>query len=344
MSTIRDIARKAGVSIATVSRILNEDPTMAVSEETRRLVFETALALQYDFSRRRKKKEAPPANNSGKPRIGLLLWCSPEEEYEDPFFLMIRQGIEKQIADLNLEVYRVYRLNGQLPEAEAQELDGLIVIGKIEEEALKKIYPRPDRVVFIDHCPDPTRFDSVELDFQKAMDEVMSHLLALGYKRIGFLGGKIDIYGLNRSMRELPEQRRLHFERILKELDLFRSEDVHLGEWSTPGGYRMMKQAIQKGDLPEAFFCASDPIALGALRALQEENISVPNEVALAGFDDIEMASFVSVPLTTVKVFTEQMGRSAVNLIMERIHGRSVPIRVLIPTQLIVRESSRKLV
>lgn len=100
-----------------------------------------------------------------------------------------------------------------------------------------------------------------------------------------------------------------------------------------------MKAAIKQGNLPQAFFIASDPLAIGALKALQEAEISVPQQVALIGFDDIEMASFVSVPLTTVKIFTEQMGRTAVNLLMERINGRSIPIKAVISTKLIVRES-----
>lgn len=100
-----------------------------------------------------------------------------------------------------------------------------------------------------------------------------------------------------------------------------------------------MKKAIKKGDLPTAFFVASDPMAIGAIRALLESNIGVPDEVAIVSVDDIEMAAFVSPPLTTVKMYSEQMGRVAVNLILERISGREIPLKVEVPTKLIIRDS-----
>lgn len=80
-------------------------------------------------------------------------------------------------------------------------------------------------------------------------------------------------------------------------------------------------------------------MAIGALRAIKEAGLSVPDDVAIVGMDDIEMAAFASVPLTTVKIYSEQMGRSAVNLMAERLRGRDVPLRVVVPTRLIVRES-----
>lgn len=337
MSTIRDIAREALVSAATVSRVLNEDHTLSVSDETRTRVLSVAQKLQYDLSRR-KKKNLPEKQGTEKAGIGLLIWCPPEKEFEDPYFHSIRQGIEKQLLDLGIEVFKVYRLNGQLPENDLNELDGLIVIG-VASDFIERVFTRDDRVVFVNYSPDEERYDAVVSDFRQATEKVLGHLFQKGYERIGFIGGREHVHRLNGDKTSIAEERWLNYERILKQNGLFRSEDVHLGEWSITEGYRLMKAAIEKGNLPQAFFIASDPLAIGALKALQEAGISVPQQVALIGFDDIEMASFVSVPLTTVKIFTEQMGRTAVNLLMERINGRSIPIKAVISTKLIVRES-----
>lgn len=326
------------MSAATVSRVLNEDHTLSVSDETRTRVFSVAQKLQYDLSRR-KKKNGPERRGTEKARIGLLVWCPPEIEFEDPYFLSIRQGIEKQFLDLGIEVFKVYRLNGQLPKNDINELDGLIVIGKVASDFVGHVFSRDERVVFINYSPDEERFDAVVSDFRQATEKALGHLFQKGYERIGFLGGRECVNQLNGDKTEFAEERWLNYERILKQKGLYRSEDVYVGEWSSKEGYRLMKAAIEKGNLPQAFFIASDPLAMGALKALQEAGISVPNQVALIGFDDIEMASFVSVPLTTVKIYTEQMGRTAVNLLMERINGRSIPIKAVIPTKLIVRES-----
>jgi LacI family transcriptional regulator len=105
-------------------------------------------------------------------------------------------------------------------------------------------------------------------------------------------------------------------------------------------GYELMKDAIKKGNLPEAFFIASDSMSIGAMKALQEANLRVPNDVAIASFNDVQMAKFASTPLTSVKVYTEQMGRIGVQLLLDRIAGRELPLKVTVPTKLFIRDSS----
>lgn len=117
------------------------------------------------------------------------------------------------------------------------------------------------------------------------------------------------------------------------------SEDIYIGEYTMSHGYELMKKAIKKKNVPKAFFVASDPMAIGALRALQEAGLSVPSDVALVAFDDIEAARFSSPPLSTVKVYTKEMGQTGVKLLMDRINGRNLPIKVTIPTSLVIRQS-----
>lgn len=104
-------------------------------------------------------------------------------------------------------------------------------------------------------------------------------------------------------------------------------------------GYRLMKKAIDQGHLPEAFFIASDSMAIGALKALQEAGLQVPRDTAIVSFNGIEEAEFASTPLTTVKVYTEEMGRTGVKLLLDRLNGRTLPQHVTLPTTLIVRQS-----
>ncbi|NGM82885.1 LacI family DNA-binding transcriptional regulator [Paenibacillus sp. 7124] len=338
MTTIRDIARSANVSIATVSRILNDDLSLSVTEETRRRVLGTARQMNYDFSKRRKK----PASSTLEPqqaKVGILVWYPPEIENEDPYFLYIRQGAEKQLAELGIKVIRSFHLNGQLPKQPLDDLDGMIVIGSVLPEVIERMYPRKDRTVYINYSPDEEEYDSVMFDYQRATEKAMHHLLRKGYERIGFIGAKDFVHGFNDEKFNKPELRLLNYERICREHGMYNPGDVYLGDWTMAEGYRMMQSAIAKGNLPRAFFIASDPLAIGAMKALLEAGISIPGEVALIGFDDIEMASYVAVPLTTVRIYTEQMGRTAVNLLMERLAGRKIPVKAVLPARFVVRQS-----
>jgi len=337
MPTIRDIARDAQVSTATVSRVLNDDPTLSIAEDTRKRILAVAETLQYTPSR--KKKKAVPANGQPDFKVGLLTWCPEEIEVDDPYFHIIRQGIERQFAENGMGSLKVYRLNENLMDLSMPELDGLLVLGKVHTEVVDKLYPFSDRVVYVNHSPDEEKYDSVLANLEKGAEKALRHLIGLGYERIGFIGGRSIVRGLSNSVEVYQDERGKMHEKLLSEKGVFRPEDVLLGEWTTPDGYRMMKSAIRQGDLPRAFFIASDPLAMGALRALQEEGIAVPGQVAIVGFDDIEMAAYVNVPLTTVRIHAEQMGRAAVNLLMERLKGRSLPMKAVLPTSLIVRES-----
>jgi LacI family transcriptional regulator len=337
-TTIKDIASETNLSTATVSRVLNNDQSLSVTEETRFKILAAAEKLDYKPSRRKRVNVQSDAVSHA--RIGLLIWCSPEREYEDPYFLSIRQGIEMQLGELDLIVSKTIRLDTQIADMDLNEFDGLIVVGKVDPEDLALLYPRTDRIVYVNYSPDDERFDSVESDFEIAVEKALNHLIKLGYDDIGFVGGKENLHHIGHKKQEIDEVRRVAFEKVLRNKGFYNPDNVFIvGDWSTMGGYNMMKEVIGQGRIPRAMFFASDPMAIGALKALQEAGVSVPNDTAIVGMDDIEMASFVSIPLTTVKIYAEQMGRTAVNLVMERINGRSLPIKVIIPTKLIIRES-----
>ncbi|MFC4766184.1 LacI family DNA-binding transcriptional regulator [Effusibacillus consociatus] len=338
MATLKDIALRANVSNATVSRVLNQDHTLSVTEETRQRILAIAEQLKYKPSRKRNIKHNVNIEENAK--LGLLLWCSQQEEYNDPYFLSIREGIEREFSDLGIEIAKTMRAGGNGSDFSVNELDGLIVVGKIAADDIEKISMQMNNIVFVDYSPDPERYDSVVIDFGRATETAIEYLLNLGHKKIGYIGGRIYI-GTHGSERrtELPDERLVTYEKIMKNRGLDHSNHFYLGDWTTTDGYEMMKRAIEKGNLPSAFLVASDPMAIGAVRALHEAGIKVPDDVAIVSFDDIELAQYVTPSLTTVKAFTEQMGRTAVNLLLERLNGREVPLKVVVPTKLVIRQS-----
>lgn len=336
LAKIKDIAEQAKVSAATVSRVLNNDQTLSVSEETRERIFAIAKDIGYKPARiKRMKKE----NDLSNQEVGLLLWSSPDDEKEDPYFSSVRRGIEKRCDELGLRVGQVVRGNNLDCHA-LQHLSGLIIVGSFDMEDVKKVFSKKN-IVLVNHLLGHREFDMVNLDFQQAVEDVLNHFFRLGHRSIGLIGGHEYVYkmGPNKKGQTIVDARKQHFERIMREKGFFNPEFVYTGDWTTASGYEIMQQILRKPQRPTAVFVSSDPMAIGALRALHEHGVKVPEEMAIAGFDDIEVSAYVNPPLTTVKVHPEQIGRTAVQLLLDRIEGREVPLRVVIGTQLVVRGS-----
>jgi LacI family transcriptional regulator len=231
MATIKDIAQEAGVSSATVSRVLNNDTSLSVSEETRDRIFSIAERLQYKPSRlRRMKREGELSRR----QIGLLMWSSLDDEHNDPYFSAIRTGIEARCEELGVAIVKVLRGSGPKEWQSLDELDGLLVVGTIDHHDVLQLYNRPERIVFVNHSVELPEFDTVKLHFEQATRAVVSHLIKLGHKRIGYIGGYDYIHRLDRQQEDQfgRESRSLFFERALTELGLYDERFVKQAEWS----------------------------------------------------------------------------------------------------------------
>src|SRR5699024_338771 len=193
---------------------------------------------------------------------------------------------------------QIIRLNGLFTGTSLNNFDGLIVVGRLSKESLAFISDQMSNVVYINHSPNEAKYDSVVIDFKQATQQALQHLLDLGHQRIGYIGGREIEHHFGQQV-EIEDMRKVTYDQVMKQNGHGYSGDSYISEYRMSEGYRMMRQAIEKGGLPEAFFIASDSMAVGALRALQENNLRVPKDVAIVSFDDIELAKFASTPLTT---------------------------------------------
>ncbi|MCP8971331.1 LacI family DNA-binding transcriptional regulator [Ectobacillus ponti] len=337
MATIKDIAKEAGVSTAAVSRILNQDQTLSVAEDTRQRVWEVAQQLNYKPARR--KTAVKSVEQQVGFQIGLVIAPTQQEETLDPYFLSIRQGIERKSEQAGMKIASVVRVHAEANYAELRDLDGIIVVGGIDLEDGELFRSPQLNIVFADSSPDEERFDSVISDYEKATRKALEHLLQAGHRHIGYIGGESLVRKLSGEEYGRTDVREKAYAAFMREHGLHHSESVFIGEWGPAGGYQLMKEAIEQGNLPSAFLIASDPMAIGAMRALHEAGLQVPQDAAIISFDDIEAAAFLNPPLSTVQVHTEEMGAAAVKLLLDRLKGRELPIKVVLPTKLIVRES-----
>lgn len=329
MATIKDIAEKAGVSIATVSRVLNYDATLSVGDETKKKIFETAEELDY------KKR---PSRKAIIPRIALIHWYSEAEELNDLYYMSIRLAVEKHSQLHGLQVVKFFQYDFE--KIKQADVQGIIAIGKFSLEQVKELTQLTDMIAFVDSSPDDEQYDSIVIDFEKATQKALDHFLARGHKKIGYIGGR-ETYRNHKTSIEDPREK--IFKAYMAEKKLLDESSLYIGSFTVDDGYSLMKKAIHDyGEkLPTAFFTGNDLLAMGALRALHEAGIAVPDQVSIIGVNDISVSKYVYPPLSTIKVYTEMMGETAVDTLLERIAGRKITKKIFISTSLILRNSSK---
>lgn len=329
MATIKDIAAKAGVSIATVSRVLNHDETLNAQAETKQRIFEIAEELEYEVrvQKRRKKKL----------KIGVFYSYSPKEELEDPYYLCIRLAIEKKLEE---EGYRKCTVSLTDTAESLSGIDGIICSGTFSRSMVEQIGSWGKPVVFIDASPDPKRFDAIVIDYKQAVTGILDYFIENGHEKIGFIGcseadGDGDI---------LSDERTAVFKDYLSKKGLYHQEYVKIGRYHARYGYRLLKELHEEGNLPTALFVANDSMAAGAYKAAYELGLSIPEDISIIGFNDIPTAKYMIPPLTTVRLYMEFMGEHAVHMLEERLTGgREICVKVTVPTKLYVRDSVKKM-
>ncbi|MBP2619771.1 LacI family DNA-binding transcriptional regulator [Streptococcus panodentis] len=333
MTTIKDIAQAAGVSPATVSRVLNYDQSLSVSDQTRKKIFDTAEQLNYRKLRKKSKKQ-----RSQTQRIAIIEWYTEQEELDDLYYHSIRLGLEKKAQVLGYDIVRIFN-NDSLRQLE--EADGIAALGKFSPKQIRELQQFRRPLVFVDSDTLSQGHSCVTTDFEHSVIEVLDYFLAQDLSGIGMIAGQEQTAD---KTVQLPDQRLTTFRTYLSEKGLYRPDWVKAGRFSSESGYQLMKELIeQQSQLPPAFFISSDALAVGALRALQEAGISVPQEVQIVSFNDTSLAKYIFPTLSTVTVFTEEMGRQAVRILDQELKSETetVPYMVKLGTKLTIRESSR---
>ncbi|MGS0972504.1 MAG: LacI family DNA-binding transcriptional regulator [Candidatus Izemoplasmataceae bacterium] len=331
MATLKEIAEAVGTSITTVSRVLNYDHTLSVSDEMRLKIIEVAQEMNYQTPRNR--KTIPDVNQK---RIGIIHWYDVKSEFDDPYYVGIRRGIENLANNSQVDTKILYQEEGEYQLKKLGPIDGLICVGKFTPEQVALFLQITNRIVFVDSSPDIRSYDSVVIDFKDAIKQVVDYFSLKGYTEVGYLGGK------ERVSEDilLGERRARYFEDYTKRLNMHHPNHIHIKEFNSESGYAMMKEVLKNKNYAKAYFCANDSIALGALKAIHEEGIKVPSDIALIGFNDDATSAFTYPSLTTIRVYTEFMGEQALMSLCEQFNGRTIPVRKMIPTELVLRESA----
>lgn len=327
MATIRDVAKLARVSPATVSRVLSGKG--AVSEATRRRVLDAMAALNYEpnaLGRNLRKQET-------KTVIVLI------PDIKNPFFSEIIRGIEDVAIREGYTILLGNTDNDVKREAEylrilnAKRADGLILTtARVEKDHILALARQKPVVLACEYLLDAD-VPSVSIDNVSSTRKATAHLLSLGHTRIAHLTGPLHVI-ISRD-RLQGYQQALHQHGLSVDPAL-----VQEGDWTLDSGYLLMRKLLALAHPPTAVFAANDEMAIGAIRAVRERGLRVPDDIAIVGFDDIAYAAYVDPPLTTVAQPCYEIGRTAMEMVLHLIRGEPIPQpqRVL-EDRLVIRRS-----
>lgn len=330
MATISQVAARAGVSPTTVSHVINE--TRFVSSEVRLRVQQAMDDLGYQPNALARSLRRGVTHT-----LGLIL-----PDSSNPFFAEVAQNLEVEAFD---QGYNVILCNAEgspskeslyLEVLQKRQVDGLILLITGEDsgslsQALRPAVP----IVMLDRDLPTADADVVLADNRLGAVLATTHLLQLGHRRIGCISGPSHI---------TPSARRVsgYIDALAEAGIPFDEALVVRGDFHPESGRAGVRALLDRPDRPTAIFACNDLMAIGAVRGACEQGLSVPADLSIVGFDDIQLASYITPSLTTVVQPKAEMARAAIRLLMERMAERGLPVRrqVLSPT-LVVRESSR---
>lgn len=330
--TLKEIAQEAGVSVSTVSRVINNKNTNVARPEVQRRIREIALRTGYGTTGVKQgltEEVVQPLNK--KQGVIACVFGRISDPLKDPFFSLLAQGIETAASQQNFSVRHTMtavniREPGVLEAHLSDDVQGIVVLGRCDDAVLKALRNYLPNVVFTGLTPAAQPYDQVICDGSAVSGAAVDYLVSLGHKRIAYIGEKYRCKGYISAM-----------ERHSLNVDDSIIIETSMG---SENGYLSAMRLLSQTRNFTAILCGNDLTAIGAMRALGEEHISIPEKISVIGIDDIALGQYLSTQLTTVHVPIEEMGRVAAKLLIDRINGgHQIHQNIQLPFHVIPRES-----
>jgi LacI family transcriptional regulator len=336
--TIKDVAKQAGVSIATVSFVLNNHPGEVISDKVKQRVWAAARQLDYH----------PSATAAGlarkRTRNVAIVFYLEDSTVSNQFYSFVIQGAIKEamVREHHLLfsfIDQPYRNATDLPKViRERNAEGVMFIKRLHPKLVRDIQQRGLPVVAVDHHPPVPRIDSLQIDNHRGGEIAATHLLDLGHTRIGLLQAAVDrpsIAERAQGFRDALKARGVPFS--------VRKQIIDCGEYNFESAYARMSEVLRRSRDFTALFCANDILAAGAIRAAHDAGLQVPRDLSMVGFDDITMAQYTDPPLTTIRVGKEDLGRRAMARLLDLVEGKGGKCqRETVPVELVLRGSTAR--
>lgn len=341
MATLKDVAQQAGVSQAAASRILNQDPSLSVTEETRNRVLGAAAALNYKKAGSRMEKKSRSIEER-ELRVGIAQMFDARELQEDLYYMALKNALDQECFARQWTAVPLFRDEQQRFAARNDlPLDGLFAIGRFTPEEVVNFREYTDKIVFLDSDPDPMRYYSILPNYHLAVRLALNHFRENGFQRVAYVGS-VNTFG---DRKELTMDPRFYYYRAgLVNRDCFAPDLVLDCTMTARGGYQVMTEFLgRNGRPPEAMFVASDSIAPGLMMALRERNLSVPEDTNVITFNNTVLSEFSNPPLTSVELHMQENVQAAAFCMELLWRGDSCGKRIVVPCSLVSRDSVRKM-
>lgn len=325
---IRNVAERAKVSIATVSRTINRNPT--VNPKMAKRVWDAIRELGYYPNTQAR------ALGSGRSGIfGLIV-----SDITNPFFAELIQGFEDIAVEGGYEIlvsstnYDPRRMELCIRRMLERKVEGVAVMTfGIDQPIFERLIERKVPLVFVDAGPDRPTISLLKVDYHNGIRQGVQHLAALGHRRIAFISGPPDLHS--------AQQRITAFKCSLSECGIAVKEGwIAPGNHTLEGGTAAAERLLSGGQRPTAVMCSNDMTAIGVLHYGYRSGLRIPKDLSLIGFDDIQMARVVIPPLTSIQMSRINLAKTAVNALRAHVEGKIQEREYKIDTQLIVREST----
>lgn len=336
MVSIRDIARIADVSPASVSRILNNDPTFHINEESRLRVIEIANRLHYSKNKPAIKKKGSSLS------CALITRYGKQREISDPYFLNMHKGINEEAKKWHIRLEEPFKIED--PNKNWSELANYSVVlieGEMTPAAIKQIQNINPNVIFIDVNTNIYGCNIVRNDFVEEISYILDTLYNLDHKNIAYIGGQSTVLNLDGQVAfKKNDLRETGYLAWMKMHNLDQYCHTYITDWSTDSALKAGKDILQLKDRPTAVVVGSDPMALGVYKAFNDAQVKIPNDISIVSFDDVDINRFLTPTLSSVYMNTEEMGKTAIRLAKDIITEEiSIPLTITCHSKLNKRGS-----
>lgn len=320
--------------MATVSRVLNKDPTLSVSGVTRTKIVTVAEELDYRplKERRRQPAKANSSHHQNVAEIFLELGERWKLVSEGSYYARLKNGVENRCMDLDIHVTTAKRLYPELFRSDGK-IRGAIVVGPGSGVHSQEADLWKDLLVFADCFPEIAGFDSVAHDLSAATEQLLCALTSRGFRRIGFVGG----FALE-CRDGIQETRFATYRDWLRHRGQFDDSLVAIAGRTMDIGQDCARNVLNAG--PDAIIACTDDMAIGVYKAIRDAGLSVPGDIAVVGFNDNPASELLDPALSSIRLAPEEIGSTAVDLLLERLAGRTVAKRVVLDCPMIWRKST----
>ena len=345
MVTLKNLSEITGYSIATISRVLNNDKTLRASEETKKIIKTVAKTSGYKTLQSKKNKQKIKSSLYNRCCLGIVEPSNIQEHIQDPYYLYLKGFVEQECFNKKIETVKIqYNTKSKkynfFPN---KKVDGIITIGHFSVKEINDMKKITKNIVFLDCAPHDGNYSSVIVDLKLGLKRGVDYLISCGHKNICFAGPKTA----PNIFKELElEIKRVAFLEYIKEKNISENCSLLECERSTESAYENTKLFIEKNikNLPTVFLAVNESVALGILNALKEKNIKVPEEISVLSYNNTIFSAFITPPLSSISIDSEYMAQTAVELTVKQAKTKLFrPVQILTFPYITEKQSIKKL-